>query len=165
MAKEGFGTSYINDAKSLEDDALLMKNKHLKGAQVEPKEIGKLYEKAADLRVKAQDLIMAEDDYRRANNYGFAYSPADLERINGKIKSLISKKRLALGIQPGNLLERRSFAYLSIISFASALLSISLKLTGSVVGPSSTKSTTWISLCLFMVGCLFTFFYFRAKKK
>ncbi len=161
--KEGFGTSYINDAKSLEDDASIMKSKHLKGAPIKPERIGKQYEQAGDLRRKAQDFIGAEDDYLEANKYGYAYSPTDMQRVKGKINGLISEKRLTLGLHPRDL-EGRAFSYLAIISFASALLSISLKLTGSVIGSSSNKST-WISLCLFLLGCMFVFFYFRAKKK
>ena len=59
---------------------------------------------------------------------------------------------------------QRASGYLAIISLAAALLSISLKLTGSVVGPAATNSK-WIGLCLFLVGCMFTFFYLKAKRK
>jgi len=64
----------------------------------------------------------------------------------------------------GQLLEQRAYLYLAIIGFASAFLSITLRLTGNVVGSAYNKSN-YISLCLFFVGCLFTFFYFRARRK
>jgi len=155
--------SYLTKAKHLEDEALLMKGRHLKGAPIKPEKIGKMYEDAGDLRRKGKDFVGAEDDYLNANKYGYAYSSVDSERVRKAINEVISEKRKSLGLPLENPLER-AFAYLAILSFGAALLAISLKLTGSVIGPSS-ANTKWIGLCLFLVGCMFTFFYFRAKRK
>lgn len=156
--------SLISQAVPLEEQASLTKDKQLIGrVSVKPEdfiEVGKKYEKAGDLRREAHDYVGAEDDYVEANKYGFAYSETDSNRVKGKIEKLVLEKRKAMGLP----LQKRAWTYLAIISFASAFLSISLKLTGSVVGASSAKSN-WISLGLFLLGCMFTLFYFRAKRK
>ena len=96
---EELNTSYARKAKPLEDEALLLKSKHLKGSSsINPERIGKMYEDAGDLRRKAHDFIGAQDDYLEANKYGYAYSSADSERVRNKINGLISEKRQAQGL-------------------------------------------------------------------
>jgi hypothetical protein len=128
----------------------------------------------SDYRLQGQYFKNAQEDLRNAKK--LAYTSRDKERIKKALDNLpgdLNKFRTDTATEKENSLEKRSssdallqrtWAYLSIISLAAALLSISLKWTGSVVGPSSTN-TKWIGLCLFLLGCMFTLFYFRAKRK
>jgi len=51
-----------------------------------------------------------------------------------------------------------------IIILAGALLSISMNLTGNVIGGSS-DNNNWISIGLFLLGCLLTFIFFKLRDK
>jgi hypothetical protein len=150
-------------------------------------EASRLYEKTANkwlsyiesLRPSDRNYSMQEqyvknalEDLRSAKK--LAYDKQDKARIDADIDRVKSRLLVAEKPKNGKSLEKttssfetvpqRLWAYLSIISLAAALLSISLKWTGSVVGPAATNDK-WIGLCLFLIGCMFTFLYFRAKRK
>jgi hypothetical protein len=117
----------------------------------------------SNYRMHEQYFKNAQEDLRNARK--LAYSPKDKARIKKALESLPKDfSQIDSTSQKEGSLESRAFAYLAILSFGGALLAISLKLTGSVVGPSSANNK-WIGLCLFLVGCMFTFFYFRVKRK
>jgi hypothetical protein len=114
----------------------------------------KYYKKALkEPYISWSEIEAVKDSLKR-----YRYSP---EIIRGLIPAP-AKKSLEKKVSWGT--PQRALGYLAIISLASALLSVSLKLTGSVVGSSSTK-VNLVALCLFAAGCIFTVFYFRARKK
>lgn len=55
-------------------------------------------------------------------------------------------------------------AVVSVIMLLGSLLSISMNLTGNVIGGSS-DNNNWISIGLFFLGCTLTLFYFKAKNR
>jgi hypothetical protein len=127
----------------------------------------------SNYKMREQFFRNAQEDLKYAKK--LAYSPRDKERIKKSLEDLPHALTKFQANQKEESLEektadsyhatsQRASGYLAIISLAAALLSISLKWTGSVVGAAST-SNKWIGLCLFLVGCMFTFFYFRAKRK
>lgn len=115
----------------------------------------------ANYSMREQYVNNALEDLKFAKR--LAYDKRERARIEAEIDKVKSRV-VAEKPKMGDSLEKRAFAYLAIISLASAFLTISLKWTGSVVGATS-ASNKWIGLCLFLVGCMFTFFYFRAKRK
>lgn len=82
---------------------------------------------------------------------------SDLGKIIKNIssaKDLLTKKHGSLG--------KKLLGSFSIIALAGALASISMNLTGNVIGGSS-DNNNFISIGLFFLGCLLTLFYFKAK--
>jgi hypothetical protein len=120
--------------------------------------LSQAYEKVGDLYSELGVSNLAVSSYKGARNN--APYESVRERIGKKISDIEHPSYEALE----KMLKMRAWLYLGIISFASSLLSVTLRLTGNVVGSAYSKSN-WISLCLFFVGCLFTLFYFRARRK
>lgn len=126
----------------------------------------------SDDRMKNQYLKNMYEDLKNARK--LAHTKKEKEKIDSIIslrKSQLQQRepqtRDSLEERTAELFQatsQRAYGYLAILSFAGALLAVSLKLTGSVVGPAS-ASNKWIGLCLSLVGCMFTFFYFKAKRK
>lgn len=115
-------------------------------------------------RMYNQSVNNMFEDLKNARK--LAYTKKEKGEVDSIIALRQSQFKSDKGKQSATSLETlaRANGYLAILSFAGALLAISLKLTGSVVGPSSANNK-WIGLCLFLVGCMFTFFYFRVKRK
>lgn len=149
------------------------------------------YKEAGDYLAAKGDLSGAATDYAEAlsKNPSLSVISDIRSRVNGKqwahypdkenLRALIiSAEQKSKNRFVGNSLSRRSaerrplrystenraWAYLSIIAFASALLTITLKLTGAAIGTTSAKGN-WVSVCLFAVGCMFTVFYFKTRDK
>jgi hypothetical protein len=183
MANEG------DMRKAMEIEKQLRNRRQLKSTSSQrpyfsSQEASEKYEEAANRWLSYIDSLRSnEPNYKLSNQYvknaledlkfakRLAYDKQERARIEADIDNV--RSRLTSEEPRGDSLEKRSVSaallqrahgYLAIISFAGALLAISLKFTGSVIGPSS-ANTKWIGLCLFLVGCMFTFFYFRAKRK
>ncbi len=155
----------LNKAKGLESWASNQQKMHMLGkSSIEPEKIGKGYEDAGDIRRQLGDSVNAEDDYRAATRYGYAYDKESLKRIGGKLEELFLDKRYNLYKSKMAASQRKAFAFLSIASLLGALLLISLNITGAVTG-GFLENNSWISIGLFLLGCAFTLFYFKAKNK
>ncbi len=125
-------------------------------SDVAKQRLSRAYEKVGELYSNVGNLREALKYYHSAEQY--APHENVKERIAGKISALEESMTDILGI------EQRAVGYLAIISLSAALLSLSLKWTGSVVGTSSAR-INWIALVLFLLGGVFLVFYLRAKKK
>jgi hypothetical protein len=129
-------------------------------------------EKMSRAFVKVGDLYSKIGALRRAyNNYDTAqvYTHYDTVRKDiVKEMQKIDKELMENERQPkGNLENRaisRSVASLAVIALVGALLTISMNLTGNVIGGSS-DNNNWISIGLFFLGCALTLFYFKAKSR
>ncbi len=110
---------------------------------------------------KAREVLEESAKYL-GNPKGFtATDPKLVRKINDKLDEI--NKRLPLK-RRGKLERRLGFASLSIISFAIALFFISFSLTGYAVGELTQENSRLIGTSLFILGLVFTFFYFKNKK-
>jgi len=129
-------------------------------SKVEPrKEIEKLYDKAYKGFQKAGDIWAELGRFNRAKkNYQSAIEYATV-REEEKIKSKLRKLPTGRGIE-----KYFTLASLAIGSFTMALFFISLNLTGYAIGVLSQENSRFVGTSLFILGLVFTFFYFKNKK-
>lgn len=126
------------------------------------KDIGKLYEKAGDLRKKAGDIAGAEIAYTNAIRKGYVYSVDDKERTEEKIEGL-KYNRFRASKKFG--LEKKTFlAFLSISFLVVALLSSVYSITGYSIAGLGEENFRFVGTGFFLLGLFFAFFYFRCKK-
>ncbi|MCK4647760.1 hypothetical protein KAT24_02415 [Candidatus Pacearchaeota archaeon] len=121
----------------------------------------RLFEEEGDF-YKAKEVLEGAAKYLGGSNWGSTIiDPKWRKKINNKLNEINKKlPRKSRG------LERRLFAlaFLSIASFIGALFFISFNLTGYATGGLAQENFRWISTSLFILGLIFTFFYFKNKK-
>ena len=129
-------------------------------------EIGSMYEKAGDLRMRARDFINAEDNYVQAQRYGFPYDQERREEISEKINRLRLERRsynFFKGINSKSL--GKKFAVVSILTLTFALFFVTSNLTGFSILNISSGNSRWIGSCFFVCGLIFAFVYLKSKNK
>ena len=158
--KEGSSLSHY-DARKLEERALIARREAKSG-----NEIGELYEKAGDLRLKEKDFAFAEDDYIKAQRFGYPYDSKKKKSIEEKIISLRLQKKRASEFEKGSDSVWKSYSYviLAITSLLAALGFVSMSLTGNVIGGLEQNDSKWMGLCFFICGLIFSFIYLKNKK-
>lgn len=140
-------------------------------------------EKIARKYVHSGDYKRAADFYAQAGNlreyskyYEKALESTDDRSVVNDIQSRLRKLNLSgpiwdrlINKAKKRSLERhvgysRIVAGIATLSLLGSLLSISMNLTGNVIGGSS-DNNNWISIGLFFLGCALTLFYFKAKNR
>lgn len=117
---------------------------------------GKTLDDLNDTEKVAKTLTPALEFYRTAKC--FAKKPQDRIYADEKIYSIRKELR--------NLEQITGNTFYVVLSFASlvlALIFIVSNLTGNVVGASGFNDTRWMSVCFFLCGLVFAFFYLRGK--
>ncbi|MDD5012149.1 MAG: hypothetical protein PHQ66_00675 [Candidatus Nanoarchaeia archaeon] len=158
MAKE-YGREAIRDeAWNLESRASNLAKKlgkdYFKGSTNIAREVSDLYKEAA----KLYDKIGDSKKMRELSKLSKSYEENIIKGYNQMFSGFHGKKSRFKNV------EWNTFAFLSITSLAFALIFISLNLTGNAIGGITLNDSRWISICFFLCGLLFAFFYLRNKK-
>ncbi len=122
------------------------------------------YKKAGNLRRDAGDLIGAVENYRKVLLY--TNNPEIKKNIQEKIDDVLLQRKKTLSflkVLKNGLEQKFVFAFFSIISLVLALFFTSFNLTGNAILGLTENNSSWIGLCLFIGGLIFTFLYFRKK--
>ena len=123
------------------------------------------YKKAGEAYEEANAFDRAELNYRDAHKWA---PEKDKDELRSKLLNVKEKKK-----ETSNLFRRMKirglekqfvFAILAIGSFAIALFFVSFSLTGYAIGGLTQENSRWISTSLFILGLVFSFFYFKNKK-
>jgi len=118
---------------------------------VKPHEIDVLVGKVVDRYSSARKIYKILNDDKKQE---------EIQSNILKLKEPSSSQRL----RPRKLERQLGFAIPAIISFVVALCFISFNLTGNAIGGVSQNNSNWISVILFVLGMIFSFFYFRNQK-
>ncbi len=141
-----------------------------KGTRAPPQEkIDELIKKSTSYRLKAGNywyslgnFPKAEKNYNMADKYLQMYKKGSKElreKIEGKLNSVKKNKGLL-----SKIFETKFVAFLSMIVFGVALVSISLKMTGFAIGNSENISA-FVSVGFFVIGLVLAFIYLKHKEK
>lgn len=168
---------YERNARISEGDARDLENKYGENMPRHIRdELIRLYERAGDQRYKAGQFARAKRDYEEAKE-DYEKSPvlADDEtekRVQKKIDS--AQKRIYSRGQTKKkegMLERLSkrkqniFVVGAILSLTLALMFISFNLTGAFIGNLNYEMSNFVSIALFIVGLMLSYFYLKNNKK
>ena len=111
------------------------------------------YKQAGAMYIRAKKPKKAIEMYQGA----IRYTPS--EQIEERVKEQIRKL-----YGTGKRLERSLFSAASIMSLLGSLFFISFNLTGNVSGISE-RDSSLMGIILFVSGLIFTFIFFRNKKR
>lgn len=147
--------SYADRAKELEKEAR-SKKRAANFISDEDKRYSKLldaarmYEQAGNSWMRE---VVASKGYDRKMDYARGNAHMDY-RLGRDIR--VEMRERGLG--------KKVVAVFAVVSLVGALVSISMNLTGNVIGGSS-DNNNWISIGLFFLGCALTLFYFKARNR
>jgi len=156
----GFPENLYRKARSMNRESLRSESGP---AQID---VIKTYSAAARGFERRRDFYRAKEVLEEAEKYlgPKKFAATDPELVK-KISSRLEQIKAKLPIKKRGKLERNlGFASLSIISFTIALFFISSSLTGYAVGELTQENSRLIGTSLFILGLVFTFFYFKNKK-
>lgn len=148
----------IKKARELEEEAHRTAHNLNARRGIPSAETKNAYLKAAAEYKKKGYIQRSVDNMRDASRYA---TPEEADKISARIQGL----EVLMGNSPVSGASAKSlWAYVAIAFFAVSLFFISLNFTGNAIVDIESQSFTFVGMGFFIVGLIFTSFYFRSKK-
>ena len=161
---------YKQLAERLERDAYIVEGEQGRLGAYDSKPI-KLYEKAAKYRMRAKDFIRARSDFRHAAKVAQQWNKwkpgciraGEEERLNKNAERMDKLYGGKWRIRKKKTLETAAAGIIGIAGIGASLFFLFGNITGNVIGNLTQTNSSVIGACLFVIGVVCGYLYFKQK--